>query len=280
MDEYEELDNELTLRKVADYSSIRPVRRSFEPRTGPGTQAVLFLDFDGVLHSKNAGKEELFTQVDRLEALLFDHAGLQVVMATSWQSFDSAEKLATIFLPEFRQRVIGGTADSLAQEYVASQKSGWMGTPTFNDRMNLAQGWMAHHRPGVPLISLDDDLWRFDYRCPRLLLCTDEYGEAEDELLREWMTDPTRDMQSLISANTPADPHCWLARDAIAAVILDAEGLPVLDALPTPLRDAGMRLMDGEPDMRKWNDLLANWVRGGRGPLLMSREDLRKGWLS
>ena len=249
--------------------------------------SVLFLDFDGVLHADavycvggppygHVGQP--FEFAGRLADVLDEHPGVAIVFSTSWQYQESTEALSA-YLPErLRVRVRGGTADDVAQEYLDSKKTGWMGTfsrtpgaVSFHDRQSLAEGWMQAYRPGVPWLSLDDDTFRFGYRCPRLLHCQGGFLEPEAALLQAWLVAPGRDMQEIVREHAPADPADWTVRDATAAVPY-RDGVPVLDGLPEVLRVAVLRLMP-ELTTGYWQALLANWGRTRRGPLLMDKDE-------
>ena len=248
--------------------------------------AVLFLDFDGVLHTDCLYHDDdphhihgkPFEYAGRLADVLDAHPGVEIVFSTSWQYRESTEDLRIYLPPRLAERVVGGTADDVAQEYLDSRKTGWMGTfsrapgaVSFHDRQSLAEGWMRACRPGAPWLSLDDDTFRFGYRCPRLLHCQGGFLAPEAELLQAWLAAPERDMQEIVREAAPADPAHWTVRDATAAVPY-RDGVPVLDALPEVLREAALRLMP-ELSAGYWEALLANWGRTRRGPLLMDKDE-------
>jgi hypothetical protein len=99
---------------------------------------VLFLDFDGVLHSTDAGKVEyhgseirhsgdwLFSRLDLLEELLTRCPDVMVVISSSWQ-FHYPLSLLAEFLGDCEPRVVGTTKDlierldQLATRYDACQ---------------------------------------------------------------------------------------------------------------------------------------------------------------
>ena len=245
------------------------------------TDAVIFLDFDGVLHRFEGTH---FEYVERLADVLDAHPGAKIVFSTSWQYQMSTAELAAHLPERMRSRVIGGTADDAAQAHLDSREPGWLsnfsrtpGIVSFHNRERLAEGWIQAYRPGVPLLSLDDDAFRFSYRCNRLLLCLDGFYESEAALLHSWLAAPGRDMQEIVREAAPADPADWTVRDATAAVIY-RDGEPVLDALPDVLREAALRLM-GTPTAEQWEAMLSSWGMTRRWPPAMDEDDMKKEWL-
>lgn len=244
--------------------------------------AVIFLDFDGVLH-KDGGPH--FEHSEQLASVLDEHPGVGIVFSTSWQFQESTDELRR-YLPErIRDRVLGGTADDAAQDFMDRRTISWMkqisrtpGGVNFYDRESLAEGWMqAYSRSGVPWLSLDDDGFRFGYRSGRLLLCRHGFHDAEEVLLRAWLAAPERNIQDVVLEHAPTDPTEWTEREAVAAVRYQG-GVPVLEGLPEPLRDAALRLM---PDVTAghWESLISKWGCARRGPRLMVEDGVKRRWL-
>lgn len=80
-----------------DVFACRPLKRA--PR------AVLFLDFDGVLHSGNSGT---FSLLPQLEAVLRGYPEIDIVLSTSWRTAELSF-LQNLFAEDIASRVIGST---------------------------------------------------------------------------------------------------------------------------------------------------------------------------
>ena len=77
---------------------------------------VLFLDFDGVLHSEPSLPKEAFSQLPLVEAILREFPSVEVVISSTWRldwvgDSDAAavENLRRYFSPDIAQRVVGVT---------------------------------------------------------------------------------------------------------------------------------------------------------------------------
>ncbi|WP_341678729.1 HAD domain-containing protein [Niveibacterium sp. SC-1] len=68
---------------------------------------ILFLDFDGVLHSMQS--LELFTESHRLGPVLARFRELEIVISSSWREDYSLEQMLGYLPPEVADRVIGVT---------------------------------------------------------------------------------------------------------------------------------------------------------------------------
>lgn len=155
--------------------------------------AVLYLDFDGVLHSDQvyvhprrgiyidqakAPGRKLFEWTHHLEAALVKAPNVKVVLSTSWvrhQGFDRAKK----WLPErLAERVIGGTyhnrvhgADPWMQHDFATMARGLQVWGDVNRRM--PRDWCA----------LDDDTLDWPARChDKLIACDGGLGLSAPEV--------------------------------------------------------------------------------------------------
>ena len=70
---------------------------------------IIFLDFDGVLHSTLAYDHEGFFYVPDLEKVLRDFPLVQIVISSSWRYHESLEQLKEHFSPDIAERIIGVT---------------------------------------------------------------------------------------------------------------------------------------------------------------------------
>jgi hypothetical protein len=69
---------------------------------------ILFLDFDGVLHSalNAAGHPDDFNKLPLLENWLREYPEVDVVISSSWREIKRMEALREIFSEDLRQRVV------------------------------------------------------------------------------------------------------------------------------------------------------------------------------
>lgn len=71
---------------------------------------ILFLDFDGVLHSEPCfDSTQLFSCLPRLEAILRDFPEVQIVISSTWRESRSISELRSFFSDDIRTRIIGAT---------------------------------------------------------------------------------------------------------------------------------------------------------------------------
>lgn len=95
------------------------------------TSAVLFLDFDGVLHRHQKGTLD---RLPLLEEFLRAHPDVHVVISSTWRMQESLESLAEYFSEDLRDRIEGvtpvGTRTPYSrfcevQEYLAGETRNW-----------------------------------------------------------------------------------------------------------------------------------------------------------
>lgn len=71
---------------------------------------ILFLDFDGVLHSDPClDQTRLFCFLPRLESVLRDYPQIKLVISSSWRESRSLQELQRLFSSDIAQRVVGVT---------------------------------------------------------------------------------------------------------------------------------------------------------------------------
>lgn len=134
---------------------------------------LLFLDFDGVMHSTSASAEELFCRANLLSDLLEKHPCC-VVISSSWR-FNSDLDLLKKNLPEpISNLIIGKT-----------------GPPEFGrwPRYSEIKKYLKTHQPLSEWRALDDAFLEFPESCPELILCSPKHGLTEKEIsqLNTWL---------------------------------------------------------------------------------------------
>ncbi|MFZ3001111.1 MAG: HAD domain-containing protein [Undibacterium umbellatum] len=71
---------------------------------------ILFLDFDGVLHSEPCyDKAQLFSCLPRLEAVLREFPEVQIVISSTWRESRTISELKSFFSFDIGERIIGAT---------------------------------------------------------------------------------------------------------------------------------------------------------------------------
>jgi hypothetical protein len=139
-------------------------------------QKLLFLDFDGVLHSTSAGMEELFNRAEDLADSLLG-AQCAVVISSSWRfhhDFNALKK----FLPLSLRPLIQGVTGSPVVGH-------W-------SRFEEIQQYLYQQAKTCDWRALDDDFLEFPKICPNLIRCHPKRGFSERErlILQEWLQQP------------------------------------------------------------------------------------------
>jgi hypothetical protein len=135
--------------------------------------AILFLDFDGVLHPVGGGVKQ-FTQLPLLEALLRDpaFAGVSIVVSSTWRELHSLKRLQQFFNDDLRARVIGVTP--VLDEYDSE-----------HERYEEIRAWLDEHAGVTVWAALDDDIEGFPAHHRKRAVFTDpESGLKAGDLER------------------------------------------------------------------------------------------------
>jgi hypothetical protein len=139
---------------------------------------ILFLDFDGVLHSDGTDgpNAPLFCKLPDLEALLRQFPRVRVVISSTWREHHSLDELRVHFSPGMRTRIIGSTP--------GPRRDGYGYAPA--QREDEIVAWLvANGGSDQPWVALDDADWQFSQHLDQLVVCNHETGfddRARDEL--------------------------------------------------------------------------------------------------
>lgn len=136
---------------------------------------ILFLDFDGVLHSKT---DQRYARLGLLEQFLLRMPELEIVVSSSVRENYSFERLQKIFSPELQHRVVG----------VTPVLSGWFDVA---GRQREVEAYLKSHdlnADNARWVALDDIKYYFEDGCSNLILVDGHRGftEQEGELLLAW----------------------------------------------------------------------------------------------
>lgn len=122
-------------------------------------EAVIFLDFDGVLHDV-VGRNELFVHLPRFRALISKYPGAGVVVSSTWRLCYSEKELAKML--ELGDQFLGVTPPSIVSRQAAIDT------------------WLRAN-PGVRYKAIDDDRSSFHDLGQTHLIGTDPLVGLQDE---------------------------------------------------------------------------------------------------
>ena len=134
---------------------------------------LLFLDFDGVLHSAYAFRQEqMFSQIPIFERFFRqpENAHIQFVISSTWRSGRDLAALRRPFSPDIAQRIIGKTPEHVATSPIATREQEIL---CYLDD-NLI--------PNEPWLALDDARSYFNHHSQRVYFCTAGTGLTERDL--------------------------------------------------------------------------------------------------
>lgn len=150
---------------VAHWPLLRCALCGYRARFTQGLFTMLiFLGFDGVMH--RAGEDRVpFEHRDAFEALLREHAHVNVVISSSWREvFDVDSLREDYFSPDIQPRIVD----------VTPLIPGAM-------RWQEVQAYLDEVRYEGPYIVIDDDASEFPAGWEALLLCAPEHGLDADK---------------------------------------------------------------------------------------------------
>lgn len=137
-------------------------------------EKILFLDFDGVLHSTTSPPHLFFSKADSLSDLLSNNP-CKIIISSSWR-FHHEIKAIKNFLPKPISHLIHGFT---GQAHIGK----W---PRYNEIKNymIDQEILANWR------ALDDSFLEFPKYCEELILCQGKDGITEKQLieLSKWLS--------------------------------------------------------------------------------------------
>lgn len=133
---------------------------------------ILFLDFDGVLHSSDNALDPLFCRNEFLWQVLRAKPEIEIVFSTSWREIHSLDELV-------RFATLGGGED-LAHRFIGH-------TPKIKvprDRRDMEiQSWLKTHRPDAHWIAVDDMPELFNGSHPNLHVVGGGTGLTDADVL-------------------------------------------------------------------------------------------------
>ena len=134
---------------------------------------LLFLDFDGVLHSTSAKTDGQFCQLPLLADCLAD-TDCHLVISSSWRHHHSLPELIEGFPASMRHRFVGATGGPCFGRWPRHQE-----ILAFVDKVAAGADWRA----------LDDSTNEFPSKWPQLIACNPNRGfdAPQAQALRRWL---------------------------------------------------------------------------------------------
>lgn len=143
---------------------------------------ILFLDFDGVLHSIQAEEGEGFQHIPALEAVLRDHPSVNIVISSSWRYHESLEQLRLRFSDDIAKRIIDvtPTLEPTWQQFARFLEiSAWLEkNDYFGDWIALDDQYIEFPKIGEGLdLRIDRENFEIEKSYhPNLIWCHKRYG--------------------------------------------------------------------------------------------------------
>jgi len=136
-------------------------------------EKILFLDFDGVLHSTTSSSEKMFSQAEPLAEVLVKNP-CSIVISSSWRFHYSLDEIKERLPSSMRDLIQGATGEP----YIGK----W-------PRYNEIKEFLIKNRLYVDWRALDDSFLEFPTHCQELILCQGKNGFTvkEQEILESWL---------------------------------------------------------------------------------------------
>ena len=134
---------------------------------------LIFLDFDGVLHSAHAFRaEQMFSQLSVFEPFFRqpEFADIQFVVSSTWRHNRSLEELRAPFSADFHARIVGKTPEYVATSPIAER---------VQEILCYLEDHLCEHEPWL---ALDDCRSYFDRHADKVFFCTAGTGLTQRDL--------------------------------------------------------------------------------------------------
>jgi hypothetical protein len=133
---------------------------------------LLFLDFDGVLHSTTSSEEQLFNKLGLLVDILQENP-CPIIISSSWRFHHDLPRLKA-YLQPISKLITGTTGEPFVGHF---------------PRYNEIKAYLNQHEPFADWRALDDSFLEFPKPCPELILCHPKTGfdEPQKSTLLNWL---------------------------------------------------------------------------------------------
>ncbi len=138
--------------------------------------ALLFLDFDGVLHPEPCYRDEdLFCRRPLFESVMREAPAVEIVITSTWRESRDLATLRGFFSDDIAARIVGVTPSWRDLPELAALIG-----PTYVRQIEI-EGWLRQQQNRVweSWIALDDKAYWFRPFLPNLVLCDASTGLCE-----------------------------------------------------------------------------------------------------
>lgn len=125
-------------------------------------RALLFVDFDGVLHPTHNAGQDNFCRLPLLESVLREHPAVGVVISSSWRHHYAFDELCRYFADDIRARIVGMTR--------SVEESG------ARNRHDEIADYLRVSWERRPYVVLDDSRFEFPRGWPHVVFCDSKVG--------------------------------------------------------------------------------------------------------
>ncbi len=152
---------------------------------------VLFLDFDGVLHSEPSLPKEAFSQLPLVEAILRDFPSVEIVVSSTWRLdwMGSADSVAVTHLRRHFSKDIALRVVGVTPFLGRIQESGLDARP-YTRKLECCAWLKSNRSVRTPWLALDDRAEWFLPGCPNLMKVGggDGFMPSDEDLFRQHLT--------------------------------------------------------------------------------------------
>ena len=151
---------------------------------------LLFLDFDGVLHTGSGRAGAMCHLAPALDDAIGE-SPLRIVIASSWRFHRELDEIVAWLPASLGERVVGATGDAVPGRW---------------SRYNEIRQWLSANEPAAAWRALDDAVFEFQDGCPELIACNPRqgFGPEQARTLRSWL-------DGFISLPLRSDPSAPIA---------------------------------------------------------------------
>lgn len=144
------------------------------------SRAVLFLDFDGVMHPERCECDQYFCKLEQLEQWLRQRSDVDIVISSSWREVHPIDEIRRFFSDDLQSRVIGVTPVARKSDW--AQLDGEL-LPIRFVRQAEVEAWLRENdRASNSWAALDDQAWLFKPFNDRLVVCDRTTGLTQLDL--------------------------------------------------------------------------------------------------
>lgn len=142
--------------------------------------AVVFVDFDGVLHPYGCAEDAYFCRLEIFEGWLRRRPGVDVVISSTWRETRSVSELTAFFADDLKQRVIGVTPLFIQDSW--EQFDGEPPPPRFARHIEVLRWLVQSSTPWRRWAALDDQSLLYKPFTRELVICDGRVGLTQLEL--------------------------------------------------------------------------------------------------